>query len=57
MGGARKGRRVSVCTARGVKGRIDEALMFRESGSELVRERKIVAVAMGTNHTAMLTGK
>ena len=57
MGGARKGRRVSVCSARGVKGRIDEALVFRESGSELVRERKVVAVAMGTNHTAMLTGK
>ena len=57
MGGARRGRRVSVCTTRGVKGRIDEALVFRESGSELVRERKIVAVAMGTNHTAMLTGK
>ena len=57
MGGARKGRRVSLCTTRGVKGRIDAALVFRDSGSELVRERKVVAVAMGTNHTAMLTGK
>ena len=31
--------------------------MFRESGSQLVRERRIVAVAMGTNHVAMVTGQ
>jgi hypothetical protein len=49
-------RRVSVTTGREVKGRIDEAQVFRESGSQLIRGRKIVAVAVGTNHTAMVTG-
>ena len=49
-------RRVSVSTGREVKGRIDEALVFRESGSQLVRGRRIVSVAVGTNHTAMVTG-
>ena len=54
VGGAR---RVSISTVREVKGRIDEASVFRESGSQLVRERKIVAVSVGTNHTAMVTGQ
>ena len=58
MGGARQStRRVSVSTLREVKGRIDEASVFRESGSQLIRERKIVAIAVGTNHTAMVTGQ
>ena len=57
VGGARQSsRRVSVSTVREVKGRIDEASVFRESGSELVRGQRIVDVAMGTNHTAMVTG-
>ena len=49
-------RRVSLTTGREVKGRIDEAQVFRESGSQLIRGRNIVAVAVGTNHTAMVTG-
>ena len=58
VGGARQStRRVSINTVREVKGRIDEASVFRESGSQLIRGQKIVAVAMGTNHTAMVTGK
>lgn len=58
VGGARQStRRVSVSTVREVKGRIDEASVFRETGSQLVRERKIVAVSVGTNHTAMVTGE
>ena len=57
VGGARQlSKRVSVSTVREVKGRIDEASVFRESGSELVRGQRIVAVAVGTNHTAMVTG-
>lgn len=55
VGGAT--RRVSISTVREVKGRIDDASVFRESGSRLVRESKIVAVSMGTNHTAMITGQ
>ena len=58
VGGARQAtRRVSVSTVREVKGRIDEASVFRESGSQLIRGRSIIAVAMGTNHSAMVTGK
>lgn len=58
VGGARQPtRRVSISTVREVKGRIDEASVFRESGSRLVREKKIVAVSVGTNHTAMVTGQ
>lgn len=58
VGGAKHStRRVSISTVSEIKGRIDEALVFRESGSQLVRGEKIVAVAMGTNHTAMVTGK
>ena len=56
MGEAIQTRRVSVSTVREVKGRIDESSVFRESGSQLIRGRKIVSVAIGTNHTAMVTG-
>ena len=48
---------MSVSTFDEVEGQIDESSVFRESGSQLVRERRIVAVAMGTNHIAMVTGE
>lgn len=40
-----------------VKGMVDEVSVFTLSGSELIRSKKITAASMGTNHTAMVTGK